>query len=180
MTSPIWVLSGPIGSGKTTLCGALVAQARDRGWDVAGLLSPAVFEGESKSGILAEDLRTGETRLLARAAPHPPFDLQLGNWYFDRSSLAWGNRVFEASLPCDLLVVDEIGPLELVQGAGWSAALTALRRGAYRLALVVVRPALLDRIRSLCPIRGIITPDRTRPPQEMAALWWERIAQEGG
>jgi len=152
------MVCAPSGAGKTTLCRAIAAQARAAGWDVAGLLSPAAFEGRSKIGILAEDLRTGETRPLARVTPHPDFDLQIGNWYFNRASLAWGNRVFEASLPCDLLIVDELGPLELLRGEGWLAAITALRQGSYRLGLVVIRPELQATAYLLLPIRGVITP----------------------
>jgi nucleoside-triphosphatase THEP1 len=173
------MVSGPIGGGKTTLCRALAAQARAEGWDVAGLLSPALFEGERKSGIAVENLRTGETRLLARSVPHPSFDLQFGNWCFDRLSLVWGNRVLEASLPCDLLIVDELGPLELLRGEGWSAALAALRQGGYRLGLVVIRPALQATARGLFPVRGVIIPDLSRPADETAALWWEKMKREG-
>lgn len=176
---PLWMLSAPIGAGKTTLCRALAAQARAAGWDVAGLVSPAVFEGESKSGILVENLRTGETRLMACAVPHPGFDLQLVNWYFDRSILEWGNRVLATSLPCDLLIVDELGPLELLRSEGWSAALAALRQREYRLGLVVIRPALQEIARALFPIRGVIIPDRSCPPQDTAALWWEEMNREG-
>ena len=44
--------------------------------------------------------------------------------------------------PCDLLVIDEIGPLELEMGQGLTNALDALRQADYRLALVSIRPAL--------------------------------------
>jgi nucleoside-triphosphatase THEP1 len=39
--------------------------------------------------------------------------------------------------------VDELGPTELQFGQGWIEAITLLREGDYRLALVVVRPTLL-------------------------------------
>jgi nucleoside-triphosphatase THEP1 len=49
--------------------------------------------------------------------------------------------------PCDLLVVDELGPLELKLGQGLVAALDVLEEGAFSLALVVVRPELVDDVR---------------------------------
>ncbi|HSQ38578.1 MAG TPA: nucleoside-triphosphatase, partial [Anaerolineales bacterium] len=144
------------GAGKTTFCRALADQARAAGWDVAGLLSPPVFENGVKTGILAENLRTGETRHLAQlaASSHLPlstFHLPLGVWRFDSSILAWGNQVLETCLPCDLFIVDELGPLELIRGEGWSNALTALRQPTYRVGVVVIRPELVETAQKLLP-----------------------------
>jgi nucleoside-triphosphatase len=147
------ILTGPSGSGKTTLCRELVAAARRDGRDVAGVLCPAVFEGARKSGIAAVDLRSGETCALARrrdageAAPGAP-----RCWVFDEAVLAWGDTRLAASTPCDLLVVDELGPLELDEGRGWTAGIAAVDSGAYGAAIVVVRPALLERARARWPM----------------------------
>jgi nucleoside-triphosphatase THEP1 len=45
-----------------------------------------------------------------------------------------------------LLVITEIGPLEMEQGQGLTNVLDRLRRAAYRLALVSVRPALVQAV----------------------------------
>jgi hypothetical protein len=54
--------------------------------------------------------------------------------------------VLSAATPCDLLIVDELGPLELVGGHGWVHALDVLRKGDFGAALVVCRPSLLDEL----------------------------------
>jgi len=64
-TPPLWVLTDERGAGKTVHCGALAEQASIAGWDVAGLLSPGIFKDGVKTGILTQDLRTGESRPLA-------------------------------------------------------------------------------------------------------------------
>lgn len=160
-TPPLWLVSGTIGAGKTALCRALAGQARAAGWDVAGLLSPGVFDAGQKTAIQVEDLRTGEHRLLASIEPRPGFDLPFGQWHFDRAALAWGNHVLEHSLPCDLLVVDELGPLELLHGQGFTAAQAALAGGRYRMGIAVVRPALVETFSSLLPPQRVIAPDRS-------------------
>lgn len=166
MTTPLlWALTGERGAGKTTFCRALAERARAAGWDVAGLLSPGVFENGVKTGILVQDLRTGETHPLARVHPVPGlasavqaenFSLAFGDWLFDPSAFAWGNQVLEASLPCDLLIVDELGPLELVRGEGWTSALAVLRQPRYRVGLVVVRPELVELARQSLPIAQVM------------------------
>lgn len=172
---PLWMLSGQRWAGKTIFCRALAAYARAQGWDAAGLLSPAVFDGELKTGILAEDVRTGETRSLASSTPHSSFDLRQGNWYFDRSSLAWGSHILESSLPCDLLIVDELGPLELTRQMGWQTALDVLRREQYRLALVVIRPELQDLARRLFVFSEILAIDRTQTGESWVLTYWPKI-----
>jgi len=146
------LVTGPSGCGKTTLCRGLAEAARRAGRDVAGLLCPAVFEGEEKAGIAALDLRSGEVRRLARRrGPDEPGPVARRRWVFDETVLAWGDALLARATPCGLLIVDELGPLELEEGGGWSAGLRAVDAGAYDAALVVVRPALLERARARWP-----------------------------
>jgi nucleoside-triphosphatase THEP1 len=44
----------------------------------------------------------------------------------------------------DVLVIDELGPLEFDLQTGWTASFEVLRRKRYRLALIVIRPECLD------------------------------------
>ncbi len=150
-TPPLWLLTGPSGAGKTTFCRRLVQHARGQGWEVAGLLSPAWIKDGQKVGILAEDPRSGEQQTLAYAAPRPQADLRLGKWYFDKQVLGWGNRVLENSSPCDLLIVDELGPLEFGAGDGLQTAFDLIAAGNYRAGCVVIRPALISQAQSRWP-----------------------------
>lgn len=162
-TSPqLYLLTAPRGAGKTTFCRALADQARAAGWDVAGLLSPPVFENGVKTGILAQNLRTGEARPLAIAIYDlrpSTFDLEHGTWLFDSSILAWGNQILNTCLPCDLFIVDELGPLELIRGEGWVSALETLRQSTYRIGVVVIRPELVETARRMLPIHEIVSLD---------------------
>jgi len=171
--SPIWVISGPRQAGKTSFCRRIAELARQAGWDVAGLLSPAQFEQEIKTGILAEDLRTGIVQPLASITRQNQDDLAFGDWYFHRRTLEWGNRVLAISLPCDLLIVDELGPLELTHHMGWQVALDILPRAAYRLALVVIRPELQAVARSMMDFSSVVEIDQSQPTN-----YWVRKVQD--
>jgi hypothetical protein len=52
-----------------------------------------------------------------------------------------------------MLVVDEVGPLELLGGRGWAGSLSVLRARAYRVALVVCRPHLVADLASTLGLR---------------------------
>ncbi len=141
----LWIISGEIGAGKTTLCTNLIKAFGDLGWQISGLRSPAIVEAGYKTGIAVENLASGEIRKLAveAAIPQGVVDEPM-HWAFDPEVLAWGNRVFKQVVPTDLLVVDEIGPLEMKRAEGWVNALSALDSRKYRQAILVMRPKLLS------------------------------------
>jgi nucleoside-triphosphatase THEP1 len=146
--SSLWVLTGGRGAGKTVHCGSLAEQASVAGWSVAGLLSPGIFKDGVKTGILTQDLRTGESRPLAMISSlnvkRSTFNLELGQWLFDPTVVDWANQVLQSRRPCDLFIVDELGPLEFFRGEGWVNAFDALRQTRYRLGVVVIRPECID------------------------------------
>lgn len=151
------VLTGQRGSGKTALCSLLVERARQAGWQVRGLMTPAVIEAGQKTAIDVLDLHSGQRRRLARLRQDGDTGIQTMSWTFDPQALEWGSRVLMESVPCDLLLVDELGPLELVRNQGWKAGLDVLDTGGYRLGVVVIRPELLDIARRRWPHAREIT-----------------------
>ena len=59
-------------------------------------------------------------------------------------------------LPCDLFIVDELGPLELIRAEGWVNALETLRQPTYRVGVVVIRPELVEAACQALPVRNIL------------------------
>ena len=76
-------------------------------------------------------------------------------WRFDEQVLRWGAGVIEQAASCEVLVVDELGPLELRQGGGWHIALEVLAARRAGCDLVVVRPSLVETLRAHFPGRDI-------------------------
>jgi nucleoside-triphosphatase THEP1 len=137
----LFIVTGSQGAGKTTFCDRLVAAAREAGWKTAGLLSRPVFEEGFRTAIEAEDLRTGETRQLALRSERPTPGSK--HWKFDEVTLDWGNQVLTDSTPIDLLVIDELGPLEFEREGGWQAGFRAIDSRQYAIAVVVIRAEML-------------------------------------
>lgn len=145
----IGLLTGPVGVGKTTIVERVVVLARRQGMRCGGLMTPAIKDGcGQKVGIWGVNILTGEMRVLART------DRELGGaaigpYSFDARAFDWALEVLENALgACDLLVVDEIGKLELWQGIGLAPFLPRLAAGEAERALVLVRDFLLADLQS--------------------------------
>jgi nucleoside-triphosphatase THEP1 len=146
--------------------------AQSSGRDCAGILSLKLVENGETSGYEAMEIRTGEKRILATHVPGST--IVLGDWFFDPQTLAWGNGVLASTAPCDLLVVDEIGPLELELGNGWQQAVPVLNAGQYSLALVVIRPELLEKLRNLLEKQVVLVIDAAEGETQEALSFLEK------
>jgi len=137
-------VTGEKGAGKTAWCQTLVTCARSLGLSVGGVLSPPEFTGQVKTGILLENLATGERRQLAARRPQLQEDAPTKKWRFDDEVLRWGDQILQRQEEAlQVLLIDEMGPLEFEHGQGLMAGFDVIDRRAYQVGLVVVRPALL-------------------------------------
>lgn len=174
----VLVLTGNVGSGKSTVASRLAALARKRGLRYDGLLCSARLDaGGKKVGIDGERLGTGERRSLA-ARDASSDGLRCGIWLFEAGAMEWSLHALldGISQQPDLLIVDELGPMELNEGRGLAPIIPELKAGKVPLALVLVRgvllPALMERLMG-CEIRVYrVTPEnRTELPGQIAAEW---------
>ena len=142
----IHILTGPRGSGKSSVCEQVARQAREAGRIVCGFVSRAVTDDTGRRvGYDALDLTTGMLRQLAvESAVHR--GLRTGRFAFNRRTIRRCARsaVSAVRAGADLLILDEIGPLELRQRQGFHRLLLSLRTHAPPNTIAVVRPELVE------------------------------------
>jgi nucleoside-triphosphatase THEP1 len=154
----IGLLSGPVGVGKTTVAERVAGLALRRGLACGGLLTPAMLNScGQKAGIWGVDVLTSERRILART-DRSLGGPEVGVYSFDARALDWATGVvLKAVGACDLLVVDEIGKLELWRGTGLAPILPRLASGEVGRSLVLVRDSLLEELqRRLDPVEQVL------------------------
>jgi nucleoside-triphosphatase THEP1 len=130
------LLTGGRGVGKTTVCQAVAELTRRQGYRPGGVITPALYacpeQGRRDShgvkvGFEAVDVGSGERWPLARTDQELGGP-QVGPYHFEPEGLARALEVLKkAATQCDLLMVDEIGPLELERGEGFAPVLDLAR-----------------------------------------------------
>lgn len=160
----IVLVSGDRRAGKTTLLLAAREAAQAVNLSVGGMLSIARFEDGEKIGIDVMNAASGERRSLAVFASEPGGPIHAGHYSFDPAGMAAGFDYARAGHTADLFIVDELGPLELRRGEGWAPVLPMIRAREFGVALVVVRPELLDAARAALDLPAdvpviVVTPE---------------------
>ena len=158
----LFLITGERGSGKSTVCARVAMLLRQRGVVVGGVLTERQTLAEGREAAPeapreAVDLATGFRRRFGRqehrtgaALPTGPgSDPLTPGWRYDDEVFRWGNEAFERARGCDVLIVDELGPVEILGGRGWTRPLELLMVGEFKTALVVCRPGLLTELARL-------------------------------
>lgn len=141
------LVSGPKFSGKSAFVERLLPVLRARGLALTGFLQRGVFDKDGlKSGYNLVSVENGTSVSLARRAnPDSP-------WQFDEPAFARAAQMLDES--ADVIILDEIGPLEL-SGGGHAQALQAALNMQVPL-LIVVREELAEEFRHLWTHRDMV------------------------
>jgi nucleoside-triphosphatase THEP1 len=166
-TSSVIVIVGPSGAGKSTLCGRLIHEAARRGIGVGGVVARTRLCDGLVDGLDVVNVATGERRPLAEF-DRPTGGPVTGRWHFHEAAFADGLNWCRQVPPGALFVVDEIGPLELVQQRGWAPLVPVLAAHAGPV-VVVVRPAFAEALIALLGGRTDIRIDVTPETRDRAA-----------
>ncbi len=181
MNGEVIILTGARGVGKSTACLKTVTLARGRGYTCGGLITLRRF-GDAREVL---DLYSGTFRPLTALPGAAGKVVVQGQFHLLPGTLDWGNALFNDPPPRNLLVVDELGPLELEQQAGWWRGVEVLQRGDFALGVAVVRPELVAQVSALLPKSAtvlIATPTNRDglPRRLMAALEAAMKRHSGG
>lgn len=131
------IITGAIGIGKTTVCEQVIRIVRSSGYSCGGVLTYKAEHGT----LIVSDIQTGERAILAGAAntfdgPRTP------RYSFNPEAVKFGKRAIDKALDSDVVVIDELGHLEL-GGEGFARSLDFVKTGRVKNAILVIRKRLL-------------------------------------
>ena len=168
----LYVMTGQIQTGKTTWLKGFLKEAANADVRIDGLITPAIFENGEKTGIEARLLPQDENFLLAKKRyfdggeggshnfKQQVFDGKKKLGYdFSDNAMQRINKHFATCFGAHNFLVDEIGPLEMMQGKGYVEAMRLLDERAADNAIAVIRPSLLDAARKRWGEFETLTPE---------------------
>lgn len=137
---------GEPGSGKTSWCREYINQQRKSGSSIGGILSPAIEKQRQRVGSNAVDLLTGEEVPFARLSRCGSLKEgeKVGDYTISGDGILFACDAIERAVEnrCDLVVIDEVGPLEL-HGKGLMPAVQLALASAVNV-LIVIRSSLRE------------------------------------
>ena len=140
----IFLLSGPVHSGKTTLLKKAAREFKNQGVKVDGFLSVAVFAGKKRTGYDLLDLREERSIPLLRIDGEEEWQ-KVGPYFFIPSGIGKAEKIILRSGGADICVVDEVGPLEL-EGRGFWPSLERVLLPPSTHFLISVRKSILENL----------------------------------
>jgi nucleoside-triphosphatase len=120
------LVTGPSGIGKTSVMLRSVNGLKNRGHEIGGMISRDVREGGVRVGFEIMDFSTGQRGWLAHV--NQPTGPKISKYRVNLTDLdAIGvSSILDAIRNADIIIVDEIGPMELFSSAFRDAVLHAV------------------------------------------------------
>jgi nucleoside-triphosphatase THEP1 len=148
---------------------------------MAGFISPPLLDaGGRKTGIEMLNLATGEHHTFARVVGLDE-NPDVGVYRLEGDAIEWARGLLGSALvsDIDLLVIDEIGPLELKRGGGFAFALEPLA-DPVRIpnAIVIVRRELVDELAERLGRPDMVRVEVTEDVRGTAPAQLVRLVQE--
>ena len=167
------IVTGAIGIGKTRVCQKLIEMGRNRGYSCGGFLT---YKAAGKD-IMIEDVQTGKKETLA-SINNVYNGPRTAKYFFNPQGIDFGIRAIDRGISSAILLVDEIGHLEL-GGEGFAKVPELIKTGRVKDCVLVIRKELLPPLLSQLPATPLVFEttinNRNQLPQEIGSVLLEKL-----
>ncbi|MDX9811968.1 MAG: nucleoside-triphosphatase [Bacteroidales bacterium] len=170
----VFIVTGSAGQGKTTFVRRLVEILKEDGVKPGGITSERIVDGSNTSGYDIVNVATGERKAFLRSEGHDGSE-RIGRFYIDNEGLEAGRTIL-GQAEGDIIVIDEVGRLEIA-GGGWAPSLDALLARSQKTILLAVRDSFAEEvIRKWSPGGVLIFKARETEVHEAASTILKQVA----
>lgn len=141
----VFVVTGTIGEGKTAWLATLTGLLKDKGVSVGGILALRIVEDGITLGYDVSDISTGIRTPFLRQTGSETMGVE--RFTVNDSGYRAGYAALDpdVSRKKDVVIVDEVGPLEL-RGRGWSKRISELLCETKPILIIAVRKSLTEAV----------------------------------
>lgn len=149
----VFIVTGTIGEGKTAWLAKLAGLLKEKGVRVGGILALRIVEEDRTTGYDISDISTGARTPFLRHTGSEEMGVERFTIY--DSGYDTGKSILhpEANKDKDVVIIDEVGPLEL-HGKGWSERLAWLLNETSAILIIAVRKSLTEAVTDKFGIAG--------------------------
>ena len=150
----IFFLTGKKGSGKTTFISRILPLLQEGGFKVGGIIAPGNWENNARSKFDIIDISSNQRKLLCSSNVGEG-KASIGRFNFTKEGLELGNKAlsYERIFGKDIVIVDEVGPLEL-EGNGWTNDINELILKYSNILILVVRDEIIESVKKYFDIKN--------------------------
>ncbi len=177
-------LTGPPRIGKTTIVLRVIEELKFKGAKIGGMISQEILEGKIRVGFKIIDLETNREGLLAHVKQRN--GPRVGKYRVCLKDLneIGAKAILRACKRANLIVIDEIGPMELYSKEFKGAVLEALNSDKIVLGTIHyrARTAFIDSIKKREDINliEVTYSNRNKLPEIIVREIMKRIGERGG
>jgi nucleoside-triphosphatase THEP1 len=116
----IYILTGPIHSGKTTALKRIIHELRKKKIKIGGFITESIWKNNECKGYNLIDLKEEKSLPFIRRTGEKEWQ-KIGPYFFIPESLDKAKNIIIQNNNSNLLIVDEVGPLEISGKGLWPA-----------------------------------------------------------
>jgi len=177
----VYIVTGTIGEGKTAWLAKLAGLLTEKGVRVGGILALRIVEEERTTGYDISDISTGARTPFLRHTGSEDMGVERFTVY--DAGYEAGKSILhpEANQDKEVVIIDEVGPLEL-KGRGWSERLSWLLNETSSILVIAVRKSLTEAVTDKFGLAGaraidVASDDVFSYANEIAALTAKKSKQ---
>ncbi|MEM2940156.1 MAG: NTPase [Thermoproteota archaeon] len=151
------LITGRPGVGKTTVVSKIAEGLREKGFSVGGMITYESREKGVRTGFVVEDLKTGLKATMASV--NTVYEPRVGKYGVNIGEIerVGAKAVEDAIERDDVIIVDEIGPMELYSNAFKTAVSRAFSSPKKVVATIHYRASQNTFCRKLLSLEGVLT-----------------------
>ena len=165
----IYIIAGDQREGKTSFLKQVIENLRAKRVNVEGIIAEGIDMDGKRTGFKLINISNNKDVILCGINEKPEWE-KTGKYYFNPGGLEFGREVLNKLSADSVLVIDEIGPLEM-SGGGWAESIQKILVNYDNSMIWVVRRSLTEKIIQKFDLKNVSILDIARYRPEELVSW---------